>query len=566
MRPRTLWITGAAVAAAAIAASLALMLNGARVSTPQSVPRLGSGSTSATGGTTPSITPGASPSAGSSKPRTASIVPQPVSQRSLPTGGFVLAKGSRVVFSGADSEPVARWLATELRRATGIALPTEPVPAQPGDISLVVAAGSAPAGHAAEGYTLRCDEDGVRIAADTATGLFRGATSLRQLLPAAATDATPSWSLPALVISDYPRYVYRGAMLDVARHFFSMGDVTRYIDDLAMLKINYLHLHLTDDQGWRLEIKSWPDLTRIGGHTEVGGGPGGFYTQDEYRDLVAHAASRHIAIVPEIDLPGHTNAALASYPKLNCSGISPERYTGTNVGFSSLCVGSDITYRFIDDVIRELAALTPGPYIHLGGDESLATSPQDFLTFIERATAVAARHGKTIIGWQEMGRSHHLPTKSVGQYWDFLTPRDDTGTSAASFVKQGGAVIMSPADVAYLDMKYTPGDPLGQTWADGTTRVRETYSWDPDGIIPGVTGTAILGVEAPLWTESIATISEVEYMTFPRLAAVAEIGWSPKPGCGTGDFGTFVPRLVALGERWAAAGTNFYRDPDVPWR
>jgi hexosaminidase len=563
MRPRTLWITGAAVAVAAIVVGLALMLNGARVSIPQTAPTAGSSTPE------PGITPSPTPSAPAAVARTVSIVPQPVSQRSLPTGGFVLAMTTRVVFNGAGSEATARWLADELWRTTGFTLSAVRGPAKPGDISLVVSAGSAPAGHAAEGYTLRCDSDGVRIAADTSTGLFWGVRSLQQLFPAVAErDAAnkPIWSVPALVVSDYPRFAYRGAMLDVARHFFPVKDVKRYLDDLSLLKINYLHLHLTDDQGWRIQITGWPKLTSIGAQSEVGGGAGGFYTQDEYREIVDYAASLHITIVPEVDLPGHTNAALASYPELNCSGVAPARYTGTSVGFSSLCVDKDITYRFIDDVVRELAELTPGPYLHLGGDESLATSPADFLTFIARATAVAAKHGKTIIGWQEMGRSSRLPKGTVGQYWDFVTPRDDTGALAASFVRQGGAIIMSPADVAYLDMKYTKGDRMGQLWADGTTSVRESYSWEPDDIVPAVTDGAILGVEAPLWTESIVTIKEVEYMTFPRLAAVAEIGWSPKGTAGEHGFAGFRLRLAALGEYWTAAGTTFYRDPDIPWR
>ncbi len=199
-----------------------------------------------------------------------------------------------------------------------------------------------------------------------------------------------------------PKYGYRGAMLDVARHFFTVDEVKKYIDLLAMYKINKLHLHLSDDQGWRIEIKSWPNLTNYGGSTEVGGGPGGFYTQEEYIELVSYAQERFITIIPEIDLPGHTNAALASYPELNCNGKSPDLYTGTEVGFSTLCANKEITFQFLDDVIREISEITPGPYFHIGGDESHVTKEEDYITFINRSQDMVLKYGKKVMGWDEI--------------------------------------------------------------------------------------------------------------------------------------------------------------------
>jgi hexosaminidase len=475
---------------------------------------------------------------------------------------FALTATSRIVLNNDEQLPVGEHLANGLRTLTGFALPLSVERARAGDISLNLAAGEAPAGHRDEGYTLVVDESGVRIGADTTAGLFWGAQSLTQLFAAAAT----AWAVPAMTIVDYPRYAYRGAMLDVARHFFSVDIIKRYLDELSLLKVNHLHLHLTDDQGWRIEITSWPDLTAIGARSEVGGGPGGFYTQEQYRAIVEYAAALQMTIVPEIDMPGHTNAALASYPELSPDDAAPDLYTGTDVGFSSLSIRTDVTYRFIDDVIGEIAAMTPGKYLHLGGDESLATSEEDFLEFVSRATAVAARHGKVLIGWQEMGRCRDLPAGTIGQYWDFLSPRANTAAEALSFVQQGGAVIMSPADVAYLDMKYAPDDELGLLWADGTTGVRDSYSWDPERIVPGITDSSVLGVEAPLWTETITTLADIERMTFPRLAAIAEIAWSPQPESRGGrDFNAFSQRLAALGRIWDRRGVSYFQDPDVQW-
>lgn len=265
-------------------------------------------------------------------------------------------------------------------------------------------------------------------------------------------------------ITDSPRYGYRGAMLDVSRHFFTVAQVKRYIDQLAMYKINRLHLHLSDDQGWRLAIKSWPRLATYGGSTQVGGGRGGYYTQDDYREIIRYAASRYLTVVPEIDMPGHTNAALASYAPLNCNGQAPPLYTGTEVGFSSLCVPKRETYDFVDDVIRELAALTPGRYLHIGGDEAHSTSHADYVAFMDKVQPVVAKYGKTVVGWHQLTGAH--PAKgAAAQYWGY----DKTGAAerqqVADAARNGTRLILSPADRAYLDMKYDKDTPLGLSWA-----------------------------------------------------------------------------------------------------
>ncbi len=354
------------------------------------------------------------------------------------------------------------------------------------------------------------------------------------------------------VIRDYPRFGWRGMMLDVARHFFDVEDVKRLIDLMAYYKLNRLHLHLTDDQGWRLMIESWPKLATVGGSTAVGGGTGGFYTQADYAEIVAYAQSRYIMVVPEIDLPGHTNAALASYPELNCDDQAPPLYTETEVGFSSLCINKEITYRFVDDVIGEVAALTPGPYIHIGGDEALSTDKEEYIAFIGRVQEIVRAHGKQMIGWEEIAQAD-LDPSSIAQHW-----HDEQARVA---VEQGVKVIMSPGAHAYLDMKYDDATPLGLDWA-GTVNVEKAYDWDPATHIHGVSEADILGVESPLWSETLETIADIEIMTFPRLLGHAEIGWSPATGR---SWDEYRQRLATHGPRLTALAVHFYRSPLIQW-
>jgi hexosaminidase len=459
-----------------------------------------------------------------------SLIPAPVSRVDA-AGTFQLA-GATV--SGPLSEYAADVLGIEVSAA--------------GSIVLAVEAG------APESYTLEATDTGVRIVGGDEHGVFNGIQSLRQLVVDGAIGAT--------TIEDAPRFAYRGAMLDVVRHFFSVDEVKRYIDDIVMLKINHLHLHLTDDQGWRIEIESWPKLTEVGASTQVDGGGGGFYTQDEYAEIVEYAASRFVTIVPEIDMPGHTNAALFAYPELTCDGRKVEAYEGIEVGFSSFCIDNERTYDFIDDVMRELAEITPGPYLHVGGDEAHSTTDEDYLAFTARATQIAAQYDKTLIGWHEIGRSDALPSGTVGQYWSFTTPRDGADAHALSIVEQGGRLIMSPADAAYIDMKYDISQPLGNDWADGPTTLHEAYNWDPADVVPGIGDAQLLGVEAPLWTETLTTIDELELLAFPRLAAIAEIGWSPREGRAWDEF---AARVATFGTFLDAEGVTYFRVPEVPW-
>lgn len=397
----------------------------------------------------------------------------------------------------------------------------------------------------AEGYRLSTRGERPIVTAGGDAGAQYARASLAQLV---ADDAG---RLPAVEIGDRPRFAWRGAMLDVARRFHPVATVLALVDELAALKLNRLHLHLTDDQGWRIEIPGLPRLTEIGASTQVGGGPvaaPGYYTRADWDRIVAHAASRHIVVVPEIDLPGHTNAALTAYPDLAPTGVAPVPYEGIEVGFSTLDTRANAAVdRFVATVVDAVAAMTPGPWLHLGGDECLATPEAEFVDFIARATRLGHAAGKTIIGWHEMGRCRSLPPGTLGQYWNLTTPEPGHAERLRSFVEQGGKAIMSPADVAYLDMKRTDDDPLGLVWADGPTTLADAYGWDPADIVDGLDEDDLLGVEAPMFTETIGTLDEIRQMAFPRLAALAEVAWTPRR---RRVFKDFRRRLAA--SPWAA--------------
>ena len=481
----------------------------------------------------------------------------------ITNGTRIRVDGSRGPGGSGDSAEVRRigsYLAGVLRPSTGYRLPV--TDGRGGD-GIRLRLTREDAGLGTEGYRLTSGKAAVTITAREPAGLFHGVQTLRQLLPAAVEKDSRQpgpWPVAGGTVTDTPRYGYRGAMLDVSRHFFTVEQVKRYIDQLALYKINTLHLHLSDDQGWRIAVDSWPRLAAYGGSTQVGGGAGGHYTKAQYKDLVRYAASRHLQVVPEIDMPGHTNAALASYPELNCDGVAPPLYTGTEVGFSSLCVDKPVTYDFVDDVIRELAALTPGRYLHIGGDEAHSTSHEDYVAFMERVQPVVARYGKTVMGWHQLTGA--TPAKgALAQYWGLDGTAAAEKEQVAAAARNGTGIVLSPADRVYLDMKYTADTPLGLSWA-GLVEVRRSYDWDPATYLPGVPGPAVRGVEAPLWTETLATSSDIEYMAFPRLPGVAELGWSP---ASTHDWDAYKVRLAAQAPRWDALGIGYYRSPHVPW-
>ncbi len=485
----------------------------------------------------------------------APIIPKPVSVNS--TGDwFVLEQKTVICYPEGNEEVrgIALYLGERLKPATGFEL--ELVPTQSAkEVSIYLELLSDKA-TGDEGYDLDITSELLRLSASSSAGLFRGVQTIMQLLPAKIEEKSLQegpWHVPTGTINDRPDYAYRGIMLDVARHFFTVDEVKKFIDHISYYKINFLHLHLSDDQGWRIEIKSWPKLTEIGGKSEVGGGEGGFYTQEQFKELVDYAASRYITIVPEIDMPGHTNAALASYPELNCNGKATEIYTGTEVGFSSLCTKKEITYKFIDDVVREISAISPGQYFHIGGDESHSTKKEDYIPFINRVQEIVVSHGKQVIGWDDIAISTLKPN-TIAQHWADVK-------NANMAVSQGAKILMSPSTKAYTDMQYDSTSKFGLHWA-AYIEVDSAYIWDPADFSPGIEKENIIGIEAPLWAETISNLDEAEYLLFPRLPGYAEIGWTAPA---QRNWDEYKARLAVHGPRFRVWGIDFYESKKVNW-
>ena len=408
----------------------------------------------------------------------------------------------------------------------------------------------------AEGYELNVDGEGIEVRASQFPGFLYALQSLEQLLPAAVYGTEPApdaaWEVPCVKIADAPRFAYRGMHLDVARHFFSVDEVKRYIDVMAIHKLNTLHWHLTDDQGWRIEIKRYPELTAVGSirkatvvrkewGTYDGTPYGGFYTQDEIRDVVKYAADRGVTVIPEIDLPGHMLAALTAYPELGCTGGPYEVWGRWGVADDVLCPGREKTFEFLEGVLTEVMELFPSEYIHIGGDEcpkvrwekcprcqakirqlglkddgehTAEHYLQSYVT--DRIGKFLAQHGRRIIGWDEIleGRA---PSDAVVMSW-----RGSEGGIAAA--KLGHDVIMTPNSHFYFDYyQSTDAEPFG---IGGYIPMEQVYSYDP--AFPELTPEQqkhILGVQANLWTEYVLSDEHLEYMLLPRLAALSEVQW-----------------------------------------
>ena len=474
----------------------------------------------------------------SASTRQLQIIPQPV-KAELRTGVFVTA-GCRVEWEGFDIRP------ENLAALTGrLVKPCHPASTWNGVNAIVLRRDTA-AGIPAEGYRIDISARRAQLSAGDDAGLFYGLQTLLQL-------ADERGNLPCVSIEDHPRYRYRGLHLDVCRHFFPVRFIKHYLDWMASCKLNTFHWHLTEDQGWRIEIKKYPELTRIGSQrpeTYVGhlyahtgkydGTPhGGYYTQDEIRDIVAYAAERQITIIPEIEMPGHAVAALASYPWLGCRGEGYEVWTSWGVNKDIFCVGKETTFEFLQNVLDEVCDLFPGEYIHIGGDaaprDSWKTCPhcqkrmkelglekeaqlQSYL--VARIEKYLNAKGRKIIGWDEILEGGVTPTATV------MSWRGAEGGIAAA--KQGNDAIMVPYQYLYLDYSQTRdqavyGEPLA---IDSGLTLEKCYSFDPFAGLNEEERAHIKGVQANLWTEYIADFGHVQHMLLPRLSAAAEIAWS----------------------------------------
>jgi len=524
------------------------------------------------------------------------IVPEPV-RVTAGRGRFTLTPRTRIVVppGSASALAVGRDLAGYLRPATGYPLPVVSGGPQTGAITLVLGRQAGPrADPHGEAYRLDVTPAGATLASRTAHGLYDAVQTLRQMLPPWISSPRPRpgpWSVPAARITDYPRYAYRGVMLDIARHYEPPSAVEQLIGQAAAYKINVLHLHLSDDQGFRLVINGFPRLSKIGGQGSVGTAgraedPGGFWTQDQYRAVVADAAAHFITVVPEVDSPGHDNAIIMSeyddtanprlhHPQdINCGLHNPPAWDyAEDVGYSAMCPGSRNTWAIMSAIIGQLAGLSPGPWYDVGGDEVPASvlSQPAYASFINTEAGLVRARGKTLMGWADIaGPGTRVPRGSVAEYW-----QPASGITAQEAVRKGMQVVMAPANHAYLDQKYLAGargnapPGLGQTWACPVgCDLDQAYDWDPGGLVAGVTDRNVIGVEGAVWSETLVNLASVDYMTFPRLMALAEVGWSPRTRRSphSAADASFLRRVAAQGARLMAAGVNFYPSTEVAWR
>jgi hexosaminidase len=521
------------------------------------------------------------------------LVPWPARLDSV-AGEFTIGAGTRIALSDANDpglRAIGDLLASAIRDATGVDVPI----GAPGAASIELVLDAA-GGMNDEAYRLAVSPAGVRLSAASPTGLFYGVQTLRQLLPVSPA-ARAAAVIPAVTIDDTPRFPYRGMHLDVARHFFPVSFVKRYIDLLATYKINTFHWHLTEDQGWRIEIRRYPRLTEVGAfrsETVVGHAGrdlplqydgeryGGFYTQDEIRDVVAHAASRHVTIIPEIELPGHSVAALAAYPELACTEGPFEVLTKWGISEDIYCPKEE-TFEFLENVLAEVIELFPGEYIHIGGDEApkrrweesavaqevirregLADEHELQSWFIRRIERFLNANGRKLIGWDEIMEGGLSPTATMMFWRDWATAPvgpDSTLVSAAkAAVSRGNDIIMTPNATLYFD--FYQADPVGEPLAiGGYSPLREVYDYDPvpDDFTPAET-RHVLGAQANVWTEYITTSDHVEYMIFPRMLALAEVVWSPEDAR---DWASFTRRVPAQLARLDAMGVNYRRPYDA---
>lgn len=518
-------------------------------------------------------------------PERYSIVPKPA-QLVIARGSFIIDGKTGISVSPLNDETMlsAGFLAEMLRKSASVPLPVKE--GSKVERNRIMVAIDTSASDNEEGYTLSVTSRYIVLKSPSAAGLFRGVQTLRQLLPPQAEMAgglagEVAAAVPACYITDAPRFGYRGLHLDVSRHFFSVEEVKRYLDIMALHKFNVFHWHLTDDQGWRIEIKRYPELTDVGswrketliGH---GGRPpftfdgtphGGYYTQEQAREIVRYAADRFITVIPEIEMPGHAVAAIASCPWLSCTGNDLEVQTRWGVFDDVFCAGRDTVFTFLKGVLDEVAAIFPSQYIHIGGDEcpkvrwencpacqkrmkeeGLKDEHELQSWFITTMEKYLSTHGKRIIGWDEILEGGLAPGATV------MSWRGIKGGIEAARMKHD--VIMTPTTHMYLD--YYQGEPQSEPLAIGGYLPLElVYSFEPlpEELTPEEQ-KYILGVQGNVWTEYISTLSHLEYMAFPRAFAVAETGWTPEM---KKDFEEFLSRLDVLGERYDIMGINYFK-------
>lgn len=523
------------------------------------------------------------------------IIPKP-KETIMPdvAGSFQITAQTRFVLQDASLQPSVDFFNDYLFRIYGFRLKSGKIASK----KAIVLVHDNVADPLEGSYTLAVTASGVKVRSHSGQGVFYGIQSLLQLLP---VDKSAKLNIPWVSIKDEPRFAYRGMHLDVGRHFFSVADVKKYIDYLALHKMNYFHWHLTEDQGWRIEIKKYPKLTSVGGYrngTITGHAPGngndntrygGFYTQEEIKAVVAYASKRYITIIPEIEMPGHASAAIAAYPELSCfpeesTEIKPNVvWAGAKTGkqvqqtfgvFPDVFSPTENTFKFLEDVLDEVMPLFPSKYIHIGGDES----PKDYWKrsefcqqlikekglkdehglqsyFIQRIEKYINSKGKQIIGWDEILEGGLAPNATV------MSWRGEQGGIDAA--KQKHNVIMTPSTYVYFD--YAQSKPEDSLTIGGYLPIQTVYSYDP---IPKELAADeqhyVLGAQANLWSEYLGNWSKLEYMIFPRLSALSEVLWSQKDGRSWAEFEPRLKQQVQRYDLWKVDYGKAYLMPVVP--
>lgn len=519
---------------------------------------------------------------------TISLIPEPVELKQK-TGSYTLPKNISISApASAEAKYAANFLKEKLASATGYTVSVADKPSANITFSLNAAEDKT---LGKEGYKLVASPTSITIKANKPAGLFYGVQTLLQLLPKEIESKTVvkniKWAIPSVEITDYPRFGWRGLMLDVSRHFFTKDEVKKFIDEMSRYKYNLLHWHLTDDEGWRIEIKSLPKLTEVGAWNVKKVGRfgefseaekdeprnyGGFYTQEDIKEVVKYAKDHFVDVLPEVDVPGHSLAAIAAYPELSCSngvknkGVSSgesikDWNTHTALVDDNLCPSNENVYTFLDKVFGEMAPLFPFEYIHVGGDET-------FKTFWEESDAVKAlmqkeglktmeevqgyfenrvekivnSKGKKMMGWDEILEGGVSPTAAV------MSWRGTKGGVEAS--NKGHEVVMSPTTFVYLD--YMQADEIMEPKIYASLRLNKTYSYEP--ISEGINAKLVKGVQGNLWTEQIYNYRQIQYMVWPRAFAISEIGWSPS---GRKNWDGFVNRVEQHFKRFDVAEMKY---------
>jgi hexosaminidase len=511
------------------------------------------------------------------------IIPQPATFEKK-EGVFRLLPTTRIILDAAPHQ-FGAYLAEKLHPSTGYSLSVIGKRADRELTNAIVLTTRQPkAALGNEGYTLSITPGAVVIRATEPAGLFYGVQSLLQLLPPEALAPKPvqgiDWTVPCVHIEDHPRFPWRGFLLDVGRHFFNPGEIKQLLDLMALHKLNTFHWHLTDDQGWRIEIKKYPRLTEVGAWRKGIGfgldpkatsayGPdgryGGFYSQSEVRDLVAYARARNITIVPEIEMPGHASAALSAYPQFSCFGGPYNTDIGGGIYAGVYCAGNDETFEFVQNVLAEVCQLFPGKYIHIGGDEvppdnwhkcpkcqarmqreGLKTEKELESYFVRRVEKFLNSRHRNLIGWSEI-REGGLAQNAAIMDWI---------GGAVEAASAGHDVVMTPTTYCYFDYYQSTNQPEPKA-IGGYLPLDQVYAFEP---IPAKLEprfqSHILGAQANLWTEYIPSLKQVEYMAFPRLCALAEVSWSPAAGRNYDDF---MRRLQVQGRRFDQMNVNYRR-------